>query len=509
MRAHKPNRGRELLDWDHYNYGGGINIQDSPQMLDDADLTQAVNVYLQNDGGISMRRGMTTYGPLVTPGAAKGVFRFYQEIISGAPGTNVVTVMQVGDDLYNAATGAAISTGSALGVGSAPMSCLRVFDPNHNGGTDIMVICTGVGGPYAYDGTTVYALPSGPTTITGARWCELVSNVLWFGGIPSQPNLLVGSALGTPESQPGYATFAMSYPITGLGTLGVGLQTNLVVGMAQGLTLIFGFTPNSYIEQQIPNEDGVQSGLSMITINGILYFVGNYAIYQYDGSNFTEISRKVRPWILNDPLFQNGFPMNGNRQSSWAMYWNQRIYFWFSSNNASGPVNAGLVYDLARQGWTAYSGVTLSGGTTLNAPSDPDPATCVVCDSVTGQAYNFDVFADSNFNVTDNGTNISANFLSKFFKIGEPGTTKHLLRVELEMFFLTEFSGLLQVVTDYGISAATSVLLLQNTSPPQWDVAQWDVAEWAGTDLSYVNQRIDTNLSGEAFAFGLMSPNPG
>ena len=507
MKTLAPRRKRSLADYNHYGFKGGINIQDSPQEIADDDLTSAVNVYLETNGDVSIRRGMIAKG---TPaaGVGKGIFRFYQEVVAGVPTANAVTVSHVGDTLYNADTGVAISTVGGMGTGSLPMSVTRVFDPQRAGGTDILIICTGVGGPYAYDGTLFYTfIPTG-TTVTGARWSELVSGVLFLGGFPSQPNLVAGSALGIPESFPGYATFAMSYPVTGLGTIGVGLQSNLAVGMRQGLTLITGVNPLTYVEQEIPGQDGIVAGNSMVTIDGILYFLGEFGYYRYDGQTFTELSRKVRPWIRNDPLFQE-FPMNGIRSLSWAYEYARRIYLFYASNNANGPTNIGLVHDLITGGWTIYSGAALSGMALMNAPGDPDPSAVVVLSAVTGQQYTFDVFADSNFNITDAGAIVNASFQSKYFKIGQVGAKKTLLRVYSETLFYGQLSyAAVNVLTDYSTAPTLLPLTLAPQAGSQWDSATWDSSTWAGTDSIYQNTRFDVDIQAEAFSFGLQAPSP-
>ncbi|MGB8520844.1 MAG: hypothetical protein WCD38_11845 [Candidatus Tumulicola sp.] len=507
MKTLAPRRARTLEDFAHYGFDGGINIQDSPQEIPDKDLTQAVNVYLETNGDVSIRRGMVAKGPLIA-GVGKGIYRFYQEVVAGAPASVAVTVAHIGDSLYNADTGALISTLGGMGTGSLPMSFARVFDPQRAGGTDILIICTGVGGPYAYDGATFYTFNSTGTTITGARWCQLVSGVLFFSGIPGQPNLVAGSALGVPESLPGYATFAMSYPVTGLGTIGVGLQTNLVVGMQQGLTLITGVNPLTYVEQEIPDEDGVVSGRSMVTVDGILYFLGEYAYYRYDGAQFTEISRKVRPWFRNDPLSQD-YAMNGVRSTSWAYYYARRIYLFYSSNNLNGPPNVGLVYDLITGGWTIYAGVALNGMALVNAPGDPDPSTCVVIDASKGQQYTFDVYADAKFNISDAGAVVAASFQSKYFKIGDFGAKKTLLRLMIETIFYGQLEFVaVNILADY---STTPTLLPLTLAPPfasQFDSAIFDSSTFAGTNTGYQDTRFDVNMQAEAFSFGLQAPSP-
>jgi hypothetical protein len=611
MRAQAPPRGRSLVEFEHYGFGGLLNIADGEHEIQDNELRAAVNVYGRVSGDIVMRRGVSVHGSPVGSGAGQGLFRFWQGIANGTVLGVATTLMQVGGTLYNADTGAPLSAINGLGATALPMSIVTVFDNQHptspptasaaalvgsgtlvagtygyrvtsntpggeslpslevtitttatgrivltwnavpgatsynvygrtvgaelqiaatvagttytDNGTatpagalpttttatvapsDVAIICTGSGGPYVYDGVITYTYAGGPTGVAGARWCLLVNNVLYFAGIPSQPNLVVASRLGFAEQLPGYAVFTTSRPVTGLGTLGQGLQTMVVAGMTRGVALFSGTTPNSYIEQEIPNEDGVAAGRSMLSVDGILYFIGTYAIYRYDGSAFVEISHKVHPWIVNDPMHQS-YPMNGVRSASWSMYYERRIYFWYNSGGTATP-NTALVWDLDLQGWTIYAGSTFNAGCQLDAPGDADPHAFLVVDATKGQAYQFDVFADAQNNVTDAGATISASFITKNFKIGTAGAVKRLLRTTVE-YFSSTFNGLLTVVTDYGVTQQVALAALPSTNLLQWDIGLWDVALWASAELAYNKQRQDWDLAGEAFAFGFQTPNP-
>ena len=513
MRTLPVSNSRRLTDFEQYDFSGGLNIQDSPQKLADNDLTQADNVYLSTEGDLIVRKGIKANGVPVAGAVfgARGVFRFYQRLKNGAVTTFKQTVMQVGSSLYDADTGTLIGTVGQLGVNAQSASFAQVFDPSHAGGpTDILIIATGSGGPYVYDGTALTNLNAAPTSVAGALWLQEVNSVVFYGGIPSQPNLLVASYINQPTNTPGYATFAMTSAITGLCTLGVGAQTSLVVGYNQGISLITGFTPNSYIQQDIPHSDGVLSGQSMINVDGYLYFIGNFGIYRYDGNTFTGISRKVRPWILNDPLSQT-HAMNGDRTGVWAMHYDRRIYFWYASGQGASSTysNTALVWDVVLEGWTTYvcQALPLGAGCLLNAPGDPTPWSFQVIGQGNGQKYAFDVYDDSVFSVSDAGLTITSAWQTKYYKIGAGGTKKRLLRFYTELFSYN-FNGVFSVITDYGTSTTSVQTLAASTGNSTYDTAVFDVSTFAN-ELSYFKTRSDTNTQGEAFSFGVISPPPG
>lgn len=503
MKTAAVKRGKQLLDFTQYDFSGGINITDSFEQMSDKDMRACTNGYLSTDGNIIQRLGANPSGPVCGTGPGSNIYRFFQELYHGAVVSRSITLEQVGGTLYNADDGTMIGTLNQLGADAQPMSVAKVLDPAHSGGaTEILVICTGDGGPYAYDGVALTTLTTGPTTITDPRWCIQINNQLFFGGLSNQPNLVVGSVAGQPESQPGYATFEVSLPVTGLGAVGIGAQAALVVGMTLGVTLIQGFTPNSYFEQEIhSDQDGPVAGRTMISADGYCYFLGNMAIYRFDGSSYVEISRKVRKWILNDPT-EPAFPMNGNRQLSWAFAYERRIYFFYDSGNV-GYTNVALVWDLDRQGWTIYNGIPFSGAALANAPGDVSPWQAVAVSALSGQQFQFEAYLDDNFNVADDGAPVPTDILTKYFKIGGAIVSKTLMRTYLELLLQSNLNGNLAIATDYG-GSTTIPFSFESTAPSAlWDDGTWDLDDWQAVSWQRLQKRYDMNIQGEAFAFEL------
>ena len=498
----------QLNDLEFAWYGmKGLNINDAPEQLQDGDLTQAVNVYLRFDGGVELRRGITRHGNSLSTAPGSNLFRFWQQVINGAPGSAAYTLAQVGSTLYNGETGALIGTTGALGTGALPAAFAPIFDPNHSGGaSDICVITTGVGGPYAFDGSTLYTLPNS-SAARGARWCAVVNDVLWLAGIPAQPNLLVGTLINNPESEPFYQELTCSQPITGLGVVGAGATATLVAGHRHGLSLLTGVNPSNFVLQEVQFDDGVVAGRTMVTDQGVLYFLGNRAFYAFDGVQITPISRNVQPWILADPLYPD-FPMNGDRTLAWAFLYNNRLFLWYDSGGVGHP-NTCLVYDLVAQGWTVLTDLALAGFCLKDAPGDPTPYAPLAISAITGQVYNWDAFVDqTTYNVSDDGQPIQASVASKFFKLGQPGTPKKLRRLYYELFALganTTLSLNAAAISDYGSSQTTSIISSQQGAGASWDVSNWDASTFSSGTFAYVNLRVDYNMPGEAFSIALIS----
>jgi hypothetical protein len=391
---------------------------------------------------------------------------------------------------------------SALIAGTAPPASDTAI-----AASDVLVICTGSGGPYVYDGSTVYVPAAWTTNCPAARWCQVVNNILFFGGIASQPNLVVGMALGHPETlaTAGMNNFTFSHQVQGLAIFGAGATAGLVVGLTQGIAVVYGTGLQNFYEQEVPSYDGVAAGRTMITVDGYVYFLGRDDIYMFDGTAIQPMGQKVRPYILNDPLFDNQWdiPMSGSRPLSWAMYYNRRIYFWYDTGNVGHP-NCALVWDMNLHGWTTLVGESLNAACLLDASSDGAPLACVVGGSTTAQCYNFDVYNGTGHNVDDAGTGIAVQVSTKYFKVGQPGTDKRLMRAYIELF-LESFAGVILINTDYGAQSTSKVVASATLTGAIWDVSDWDESSWSAGFLQFVNPRTDFEVKFEALSLGVFS----
>jgi hypothetical protein len=398
-----------------------------------------------------------------------------------------------------------ITLSSVTSTGRTPPTVSTALAPS-----DVVVITTGQGGPYIFDpyysATSLYVPPAW-SVVSNARWCQVVNNILWFAGIPSQPNLVVGMQLGHPETFDGLNVFAMSGPVTGLSKVGAGATAGLVVGLTKGLVILTGSGPSTFVEQEVPSVDGPVSGRAMISVEGVCYFLGKDNVYAFDGSTIVPFGYKVLPYILNDPLFagQYDLPMRGSRSLSWLMYYNRRIYVWYDSASTGIP-NAGLVWDMDLQGWTTYTGQSFSCGCLLDASTDAGPLGALVGDASSPLVYNFDAYPSSSFGpVSDNGAPINAVVLTKYFKLGAPGTSKRLLQVWPETFSAQSSLNVL-ASPDYSGPVVQAQFVSTQGNVGVWDQSFWDQATFAGQNLLFYSEsRFDFDIYFRAIAFGVSS----
>lgn len=615
VRAINISRGdNKPHGFEAFGFQGLLNINALPHSVADNQLTVAQNVYGDVDGGLQMRRGMAVRGTEFSNSVpAKGVVRFFQEVVAGVPLSAPLRFLlgQSGGTLWNVDTDTQIGSTNALGSLAQPWETARINDgaipigspttgtitavntgvsvtlptgatgvvaaltgtwvgtatlqasvDNVNwvsivdvsgnsaytsntttlintgsylyfrveataytsgtidvslqpvGPTDILVICTGSGGPYYFDGTNISTHPQWTQFAAGAKFCQVSNGTLWFSGIPSAPNTLVQMQIGNPSIW--QQTYSTSYPVTGLSVLGAGSQSGLFFGMTQGVGITFGVNSVDAYYQEIPHEDGVASSRSCIAVNGLVYFVGNFNIYVFDGQNITAIGDNVRPWIICDPN-RTDFPMNGNRQlTSFSWYYNDFIYFAYDSGPV-GYANTFLVWHLKQQGWTMLTGPKLAGATLLNAPGDSYPVQCVVVDATVSQAYNWDVFNGTGPNemgVDDAGAIIVTSILTKYFHLAGHGTQSRLIGITPELFVI-QFGGQIVVVTDYAASSLLQVYsYVESGNALVWDQSSWNSANWGGSaGLTFVSipLQVDDTINGatpglpptHAFAFGV------
>lgn len=506
----------DCTEFAFYSFRGGLNIKGAPQLIGDEDLSIAYDGYLRPDGAFQLRNGMATYGTAIA-NYPLYLARFYQTVQNGAAVSPVTKLLGVCNGiLYNITSGSGNSTiGTVNGTQATFARFQDPNDPNFASGlTDVTIICSGSGGPYVYDGTNFYT-PAGWSQATGAQWCSVVNGIVWFGGIPTLPNQIFGTGDGITasfESLPGYRNFVLSSYVTGLCAQGSGATAALIIGRNTGVSVLYGTGPSTFFLQDLPFQDGIVAGRSMVSANGVVYFLGHMAYYSFDTQTIPQqISQKVEPWILNDP-FTPGYPMNGYNQFSWAQVYNNRLHLGYASSSTSP--NVILCYDLVMQGWTCLRPTPgLTSMVLLDAPNDPDPYVALVGSSTTGQAYTWDYVAGSTQTILDGAAPVLAQVQSKYFKLGVPGTNKALERFYPEFQNAGAFQTNFTVSTDYG--AQNTQTETTNPAPVQriltWDAGPlygWDNSVWGGP-TQYIpfgspTSRLDLpGIQGESFAFGV------
>lgn len=508
------------LEFGFYGFEGGLNVKGAPQLIRDNELTIATNGYLRPDGAFQMRNGMLAYGVNV---AAYPLYltRFFQLVKNGTSITEVVKLLGVcNGTLYDISAGSNTNIGSVGGTTAQAPTFVRFENPNDpnfaSGLTDCIVICTGVGGPYVYDGTNLYT-PGGWSAAAGARWCEIVNGIIWFGQIPAFPNQVFGTGDGitaSMESLPGYRNFVFSQPVVGLKAQGTGATASLVVALNTGISVLYGTGPSTFFLQDIPWNDGVISGRAMASYSGVIFFLGHAAVYSFDAQTIPQpISSKIEPWILNDQ-FTAGFPMTQNQNLAWMKVYNNRLHIGYCSNSVT--LNTILCYDLSIKAWTVLQTTPgLASMALLDAPGDPDPYTCYV-GSVNGNVYQWDYVPSSGSNLTYDGTTpVLAQVQSKYFKLGVPGTNKSLTRFSPEYLVTGIFQTTFTVSTDYGlVTTQTQISSAVNpTNTLLWDTGLWDLGVWAGPvpflPFGPPTSRLDfPGIQGESFAFGVSTSTP-
>lgn len=513
-------------------FNGGLNVFAPPQLVGDNDLTIAIDGYLNADGSFRMRNGMKAYNSVTTPNSSLILARFYQDVKNGAKVVPEVTKLlgQIGNTLYAIGTGSNTSIGAIWDstTNASPMTWVRVQDPNDPnfvaGLTDVMVICTGSGGPYVYDGTNLYT-PAGWSNAAGAKWCAVVNGIIWFGGVRTAPNQIFGTGDGitaSMESLPAYRNFALSSPVEGLCALGTGPTAALVAGCNSGLSVLYGTGPSTFYRQDVPFTDGVTSGRTMVSDAGQVYFLGHSGFYVFDGTSLPQIiSIKIQPWILNDPFHvaATDFPMT-DRSLAWSQIYNNKLHLGYASYiatpNTTAP-NTILCYDLIVRGWTV---LRPNGGAAsmalFDAPSDPNPYQVYIGTSTNAQPFQWDYVPSLTQSAAydDAPTNtvpVLAQVQTKYFDLGIPGTTKAMMRFYPELFVGGTFNASFVLGVDAG-NTTTAALVNSGSAATlaalNWDSGFWDVNIWDGQTGFYrfgpQASRIDFNaIEGTEFSFGI------
>ncbi len=131
------------------------------------------------------------------------------------------------------------------------------------------------------------------------RYLAYHQDVLWAGGIESEPNNLYLSRAGEPWTLGDFVAVGSGTdndPLTSIHSF----QGLLVVGKAESIWTIAGNSPATVTITKLVVGKGVRSHFSVVERGGVLYYLGEDAFYAFDGREPVDISsRKVLPLVAD------------------------------------------------------------------------------------------------------------------------------------------------------------------------------------------------------------------
>lgn len=253
-----------------------------------------------------------------------------------------------------------------------------------------------------------------------------------------------------------------SYPITGIKAY----NQSLIVFFQKGVSRLTGDTSVSFNLQTLTAEYGLVSSRALVIFKDVLWFLDEYQIIQFNGSNFDTVSNPVQGYLSR-------MNVDAAAKTAVAYHYEDRNEVWFAIPiDGSNENNIVLVYDYNSLGWYAIK--STSNFTCLQQFTDQSFVL-----SVTIGAY----FVNGSIvgNVFQNNSRLY---------IGHPGGSLGIVGTAFR--------------TDYGNAFTMSFKTRYHGDQGKSTTMEWrrfflDNGPWAGVTLSF-NTRFYTNYSTSTIA---------
>lgn len=269
------------------NFTGGINLRDSLDQIAPNEAVDAMNVTLDERGGVQPRLGYQALNQSALAGAVDNIF-FWQTV--------QLTIIQIGTTLYKTDDWSTITSFATFTTTARCSMC------DFQGK---LVVCHPVDGVFTYDNTT---WTNRSTTVKGST-IAVWQNKAWVGGDPGDPTVVKWCAIGDPTTWTGTDFVNIREKddaiITAIG-VGQGMDVSgrpgLLVFKARSTYRINDSTTGEYTTLH-PNA-GAVSSLAVASIGGgAVGAIGTDGIYLSDGiETFQNVSQKLAPLFTTTGL---------------------------------------------------------------------------------------------------------------------------------------------------------------------------------------------------------------
>lgn len=334
-------------------FGGGLNLRDAPDVVDEDQAINALNVLYTTRGAVAQRSGYARFTAAEHENVPDSLAAFYksdgtvQLLVGNGPRVDVVN-----------------TAGSLLGSDTAQANSPHFFQrfggPTaehiyYSNGTDAVARWTGTGFEQPlYLGVTptgrFLALSSTDNRLINARFSGTTAG--------NNPSTVRFSAEGDPTSW-GPTNYVDLTPGDGEEITGVVSWRDLVIVFKQ--TKFFTFYGQSVDDDGEPvfNYRPVDAGVGLVSPRAFaiseqgIYFLDRSGIYFTTGSQPARVSDLVRPIFHGDPsVYYTGGALNtGSIEQSTMVYHDERL--WFSFPGGQSAVNdRQLVFDPHEKWWS-------------------------------------------------------------------------------------------------------------------------------------------------------------
>lgn len=452
-------------------FQGGLNLRDAPTELKPSESPSAMNVTLDERGGVVKRLGFSKWNAT----AAAHLFQdSYYSLLLGwqywySPADGKL-YKDVGGTLTNVHTFTSGYRASLVDFAG-----------------DIYLAHENDGLFSSSDGATFTAVSKGShsTAIPSGSLLVVWQNKLWIAS--SASNKLSFSAPGDAtdwDSADGGGSVNVrekdDAPIVALhGGSGIDFQTEpgLFVFKRDSLYRVTDSTTGAYLA--IDGSVGAASKNSVTSLYGELIFISRRGIYQTK-----KLAAVVPAAEQVFPLFDPDSTDDTKLDNFCAGYWGDRVYFSITLQG-SDTNNMALEY-APLYGWVVagtnamgcYQTVTGTAAEVILAASP----------SVAGQIYKM------NDGGSDDGTDIASWYETRWFQV----LNSHQTRMSMARMLFRGQNVMVSLYTDFSETAAWTATLNEDDGGMLWGLGLWGTGAWGGTTIEAYTSEFPRQL-GRAF----------
>jgi len=440
-----------------FNPAKGINSYGAPNLIDNKEWADLLNIQFDESGIVRKRMGFDTYSSTLTAAQGLGTLN--------TPTLNQIATID--GTTFKYSTGTSWTTVSTISFTAAKEVCMTQARNN-------LYLWNGTDGGAKWDGTTL----SRPGTMPRAKFSIWYNSYQIASGVDTQPHRVYFSRLSdesiftnatthttlnnatevpgaTVFNAPNDAQFIDVNPGDGDKVTGLGVFSNILIIFKERSIYQFSIADNGTLAipdlLPITKAAGCVSHKSIVPVENDLYFlsregvrvIGNEANY-FNAIRTNILSRPIQPTI--DAMKASSF-----EQANGVYYDNEYI---LTIPDSAGIIDTTIVYNREFKAWSIWDNINSD---TFTVFKDANSNYNLLFLPTNGtQVYYFTPGIYS-----DDGAAINSYILSKVFDFGNPDITKFF--VDLGLMFRTISGEIdIEVYTEGNVLFGGSVGLAGN-----------------------------------------------
>jgi len=460
-------------------FAGGVNLRDAVNQIPPNQARKMENGVLDERGGWSKRLGSLSLGTFGASGdRIISAYVFFRVDLN----PHVMIHTNAGKVYYSpdATANPMVWTQIATGLSTTKQMSWETFNGK-------CYFTNATDGYQSWDGTTYATYPSAPK----AAYLRLWKDTMWATGVDAVPDRAYSSAAADAETWPVSNWVDISKGdgdrITAFGTDG----TYLIVFKRRRTMSIY--DPSTFANRVVDPEKGCESHFSVISFEGIVYFVSRRGICKYYGDSPSEIiSGALDPFF--DPRVINFAALN----TIWAYTVGNRVGWCFPEFGQALPSVQVEYYP--RLGVLSSYGIRAIGPFSFQRL----PSSTIIRwrwqqqELTLGGSSNSNKFYQLYAPVgTDDGVSYTSLLETAGFDLGAATNTKYLRRA----YLVGRGAFTMQTKLDFGSAIDKTFPVDMSSGVDVWSTGHnWGVGTW-GPDSLYKSRQVDIDSYAQFFSF--------